>query len=194
LFIEALRGSSVTIDEELTKLEENIRRLRIEYEAYFNGGSPRAPSDTLFRVEHTIKKYGSNSSKMSFVQRFRFTQLSQKYAVHSELWRKRLRDKEEGRESFPRRRRGARESSSSGTRIVCSNPDSENEKVDQLLDALVTAKRSTGEQVENIDPAAFRRFVQQKTEQVKQSLGCEQVQFTVVVEDGKVKFKAGKAE
>jgi hypothetical protein len=185
----------VTIDEELTKLEENIRRLKIEYEAYFNGGAPRAPTDTLYRVEQTVKKYSSNSSKMSFGQRFRFTQLAQKFAVHNELWRKRLRDKEEGRETFPRRRPIAEERPpENGTRVVCSNPEKEDEKVNRLLDALVAAKRGAGEQVENIDPAAFKKFVQQKTEQVKKSLGCDQVQFTVVVEDGRVKFTAGKAE
>lgn len=185
----------MTIDDELTKLEENIRRLKIEYEAYFSGGAPRAPSDTLFRVEQTVKKYSSNSSKMTFGQRFRFNQLTQKFAVHNELWRRRLRDKEEGRESFPRRRRAAEERQREpGTRVVCSHPEEEEEKVQRLLEALVAAKRGAGESVDNIDPAAFKRFVQQKTEQVKQSLGCEQVQFTVVVEDGKVKFTAGKAE
>ncbi len=182
----------MTIDEELTKLEENMRRLKVEYEAYFNGGQPRPPTDTLYRVEQAIKKYSSNSSVMSFGQRFRFTQLTQRYAVHSELWRKRLRDKEEGRDFFAQRRQGS--AAHAGTRVVCSNPQAEGEKVNQLYDALVTAKKSAGEQVENIDPAAFRKFVQQKTEQVKQSLKCEQVQFTIVVEGGRVKFTAGKAE
>jgi len=30
----------VTVDEELDRLEEGIRRLKIEYEVYFNGGAP----------------------------------------------------------------------------------------------------------------------------------------------------------
>ena len=47
----------MTVDEELNKLDDNIRRLKIEYEAYFNGGAPRAPHDTVFRVESSIKKY-----------------------------------------------------------------------------------------------------------------------------------------
>jgi len=33
----------VTIDEELTKLEDDIRRLKIEYEVYFNGSTDRPP-------------------------------------------------------------------------------------------------------------------------------------------------------
>jgi hypothetical protein len=51
-----------------------------------------------------------------------------------------------------------------------------------------------GERVDNIDPLAFAKFVREKTKQLKESLACEKVQFTVGVEEGRVKFKAGKAE
>ncbi|MBI1941185.1 MAG: hypothetical protein HYS33_06730 [Acidobacteria bacterium] len=183
----------MTVDEELTKLEDGIRRLKIEYEAYFNGGAPRAPSDSVFRVESTIKKYSDNSVKLNFGQRFRFNQLTQKYAVYRDLWRKKLKEKEEGRGRFGQQTRETARAES-GVRIVCSDPEKEQEKVDQLLKAMIDAKRQTGERVDNIDPLTFSRFVQQKTRQMKESLGCQKVQFTVDVEDGRVKFKAVKAE
>ena len=37
----------MTVDEEFNKLDDDLRRLKIEYEVYFNGGSPRPPRDTL---------------------------------------------------------------------------------------------------------------------------------------------------
>ncbi|HEV2349943.1 MAG TPA: MXAN_5187 C-terminal domain-containing protein [Terriglobia bacterium] len=184
----------MTVEEELTKLEDGIRRLKIEYEAYFNGGAPRAPHDTVFRVESTIKKY-SDASKMNFGQRFRFNQLVQKYAVHNDLWRKKLKEKEEGRGRFGTRRRDVVEPVSDGVvRVTCSDPASEKEKVDQLLKAVVEAKRTVGESVDNIDPLAFARFVGDKTKQIRDSLGCEKVQFSVSVEEGKVKLKAAKLD
>ncbi len=184
----------MTVEEELTKLDENIRRLKIEYEVYFNGGSPRPPHDTVFRVELTIKKY-TDASKMNFGQRYKFNQLVQKYAVNNDLWRKKLKEKEEGRGRFGTRRVEAEERSADGSvRIVCADPEKEKEKVDQLLKAMVDAKRQVGERVDNIDPLAFGKFVREKTKQLKQSLGCEKVQFSVSVEEGKVKFKAVKAE
>ena len=184
----------MTIDEELNKLDDNIRRLKIEYESYFSGGSPRPPHDTLFRVETTIKKY-SDASKMNFGQRFRFNQLVQKYAIHNDLWRKKLKDKEEGRGRFAQRRVEAGQPSADGTvRVVCSDPISEKEKIDQLLKAVVNAKRQVGESVDNIDPMAFAKFVGDKTKQIRESLGCEKVQFSVSVEEGKVKLKAAKLE
>jgi hypothetical protein len=183
----------VTVDEELSKLDEGLRRLKIEYEAYFNGGAPRAPHDTVFRVESIIKKY-SDAGKMNFGQRFKFNQLVQKYAVHNDLWRKKLKEKEEGRGRFARRREVAEAPSDGVVRVTCSDPASEKEKVDQLLKAVVEAKRAVGESVDNLDPMAFARFVGDKTKQIRDSLGCEKVQFSVSVEEGKVKLKAVKQD
>jgi hypothetical protein len=185
----------VTVEEELAKLEDNIRRLKIEYDTYFSGGQPRPPHDTVFRVESTIKKFSDNTARLNFGQRFRFNQLMQKYAVYSDLWRRRLKDKEEGRGRFAPPPRPREEKVPDGAfRIVCSNPEKEKEKVDELLKAMIEAKRQVGERVDNIDPLQFGKFVGEKTRQLKESLGCEKVQFSVSVEDGRVKFKAVKAE
>lgn len=184
----------MTVDEELSKLEENIRRLKIEYETYFNGGLPRAPQDTVFRVEVALKRMNDNTSKLNFSQRFRLNQLTQKYAVYNDLWRRKLKDKEEGRSRFGPVRPPAEVRTDGPARIVCSDPSKEQDKVDQLLKAMVDAKRQVGERTDHIDPLAFQRFVAEKTRQVKESFGCQKVQFTVTVEDGKVKFKALKGD
>ena len=78
-------------------------------------------------------------------------------------------------------------------RVTCSDPTAEKEKVDQLLKAVMDARRAVGESVDNLDPAAFAKFVGDKTKQIRDSQGCESVQFSVSVEEGKVKFKAVKA-
>ncbi len=186
----------MTPDEELSKLEDNIRRLKIEFEAYFSGGQPRAPHDSVFRVETTIKKFNDGVSKLSFGQRFRFNQLVQKYAVYNDLWRRKIKDKEEGRGQFGQQQRViAQTKPDDGTyRIVCSNPEREKEKVDQLLQAMIQARRQVGERVDNIDPSQFAKFVSEKTRQLKESMGCKTVQFSVSVEEGRVKFKAVKGE
>lgn len=182
----------MTVDEELSKLDEYLRRLKIEYEIYFNGGAPRPPHDTLFRVDTLIKKY-TDGSKMNFSQRFKFNQLVQRFAVNNDLWRKKLKEKEEGRGRFgaPRQEAPAAEGP---VRVICSDPEKERDKVEQLLKAVVEARRQVGERVDNIDPASFAKFVSEKTQQVKNSLGCEKVAFSVSVEEGKVKFKAVKSD
>lgn len=181
----------MTVDEELSRLEENIRRLKIEYEAYFNGGTPRPPNDTIYRVEQVIRRYSGDVARLNAGQRFRFNQLWQRYSVYNDLWRKRLRSREEGREFGPRKRPTE---AHPATQIVCSDPDREQAKVDQLLQALVDAKQRAGERTDDIDPARFQRFVREKTRQLKQEMGCDSVQFSVTIKEGRVRFTAVKAD
>src|SRR4051812_44650414 len=89
------KESRLTVDEELNVLDENIRRLKIEYDVYFGGGSKKPPADTEWRVQSLLKKY-SDSAKMNFAQRFRYNSIAQKYAIFSDLWRQKLKIKEEG--------------------------------------------------------------------------------------------------
>ena len=188
----------MTVDEEFNKLEDDLRRLKIEYEVYFNGATPRPPRDTLFRVENLIKRYSSDQSKLNFAQRFRFTSLAQKYAVHSQLWRRKLQEKEEGRSlSAPIARtieKMRKPMVESIMRIVCTDPDAEAEKITQLLEAMKRARTRAGESNRNLDSAAFHQFIKEKTWQMKKRLDCNRVQFSVSIEGGKVKFKAARAE
>jgi hypothetical protein len=59
---------------------------------------------------------------------------------------------------------------------------------------MIEAKQQVGERVDNIDPYQFAKFVSDKARQLKESLGCDKVQMSVGVEDGRVKFKIAKAE
>ena len=184
----------MTVEEELDKLEENIRRLKIEYESFFGGGSPRPPSDSVFRVETTIKRYNSALGELNFGQRFRFNQLAQRYSLYNELWRRKLREREEGRvASIGRASNADNPARPSPFRVVCSDPENEKDSVAALLEAYLLAKRQTGEAGSGLDLDLFVRFVGDKTRQIKESLGCDKVQFTVRVEAGKVTLKAGAA-
>jgi hypothetical protein len=184
----------LAVDEDLDKLEESIRRLKIEYESFLGGGSPRPPNDGVFRVETTIRKYNSTLGQLNFGQRFRFNQLAQRYALYSDLWRRKLREREEGRAAPPP---GACDAETQVApkpfHVVYSNPENEMDNVAALLEAYMLAKREMGEGSGGLDLQLFARFVSDKTRQIKESLGCEKVQFTVRVEAGKVTLKAEAA-
>src|SRR5438874_2729751 len=123
----------MTIDEELTLLENGLRHLKIEYDIFFNGGSQRPPTDSHWRVESLVKKF-SDSKRMTFAQRFRYNSLAQRFAVFNDLWRQRVKVKEEG----PRRTASElRETESKDQqprkntyRVVWNDPAAETEKVD----------------------------------------------------------------
>jgi hypothetical protein len=57
-----------SIDDQLTRLEEDIRRLKIEFDVFFNGASKRPPYDTKGRVETMIKRLGDDRT-LSYAQR-----------------------------------------------------------------------------------------------------------------------------
>jgi hypothetical protein len=178
----------MTADEELTKLEESLRRLKIEFDIYFNGGSQRPPNDTQWRVESLIKKF-SDSNRLTFAQRFRYNAIAQRYAVFSDLWRQRVKAREEGPRMTAADLR-QKQGKPSAFKVEWRDPIAESEKVDQLFAALVDAKKQCGETVDNIAADSFKKFVLQKTAQLKRDFKCDQVQYVVEVEQGQVRLKA----
>ena len=85
----------MTIDEELNLLDQQLRRLKIEYEIYFNNPKKRPPTDVEWKVLSLLRKF-SDGARISFSQRFRYNEMAQRYAVQSDLWRKKARIREEG--------------------------------------------------------------------------------------------------
>jgi hypothetical protein len=85
----------VTTDEELNVLETQLRRLKIEYEVYFSNPTKRPPTDIEWKVLSLLRKF-SDGGRMSFSQRFRYNEMAQRYAIYSDLWRKKSRIREEG--------------------------------------------------------------------------------------------------
>ena len=85
----------MTIDEELSVLDTQLRRLKIEYEIYFSNPTKRPPTDVEWKVLSLLRKF-SDGGRMSFSQRFRYNEIAQRYAIYSDLWRKKNRIREEG--------------------------------------------------------------------------------------------------
>src|SRR5829696_6406302 len=132
------------IDEDLDRLEHEIRRLKVEYDIYFNGGMLRPPNDTRGRVETNIKRL-YDSRGMSFGQRFRYNSLVARFNVMRELWRRQSQGREEsGRPPTPEAQLALRERTSI---IRCSDPRLEPEKVSELYDRVIAAKRECGERI-----------------------------------------------
>ncbi len=185
------------VDQELSNLEDGIRRLKVEYEIFFNGGSPRVPYDLRWRVESLIKKY-NDFGKMSFAQRFRYNSSVAKFHSYSDLWRRMVKSKEEGKPAFATlpslEQEEVNQKQSFGDRLVCqlvcSDPDLEVTKLENLFKSLVEAKRECGEKTETVQFDSFKKFLAEKTAKLKDQFKCDSVCYTVSIEAGKVKFSA----
>src|SRR5512142_1332188 len=85
-----------TLDEDLGQLENDIGQLKVEYEQYSGGGKARPPSDIEWRIESSLKRHSDRGAHMNYSQRFRYGNLVQMYSKYREMFRKRLKQKEEG--------------------------------------------------------------------------------------------------
>jgi hypothetical protein len=181
-----------TPEEQLTRLEEDIRRLRVEFDIFFNGGSKRPPYDTKGRVETIFKRLGDDRS-LTFAQRFRYNSLAARYNSFRELWRRTMQGREEGRDAVSAHRASVNKEAPvpnvEPVSFLCADAHREVEVVRSLFDSLMEAKRLCGEP-EDLSFPKFHRLIASKADGVKQKLGCDRVRFSVSVENGHVSFKA----
>jgi hypothetical protein len=179
-------------DEQLTRLEDDIRRLRIEFDIFFNGAAKRPPYDTKGRVETLLKRLGDDRT-LTFAQRYRYNTLAARYNAFRDLWRRTMQGREEGRDPASTARAHAkqdREVETEPVSLVCADAHKDIDVVKSLYASLLEAKQRCGEPTEGISFPKFHRLVAQKADGVKEKSGCKRVRFSVAVEDGHVSFKA----
>ena len=195
-----------TIDEDLNQLERDVRQLKIEYEQYFGGGKKRPPTEIEWRIDTMLKRHGDRGADMNYSQRFRYTNLAQTYAKYREIFRKRMKQKEE---AISQRHFGAaareiemaratKQPAETGSRseerfpftISCVEPEKEKPKVEQLYAAFRQAKEKAGENTGKLTIEAFQRFLRQKTEQIKKQESASEVEYIVTVEGNQARLKA----
>jgi len=185
--------SQPSIDQELTRLEDDIRRLRVEFDIFFNGGSKRPPYDTKGRVETLLKRLADDRT-INFAQRYRYNSLAARYNAFRDLWRRTMQGREEGRDLASAARASAKKEvidhKVEPVSVVCLDAHHEVELVKNLYNSLIEAKRHCGEPTEDLSFPKFHRLIASKTDGIKQQKGCERVRFSVAVEDGHVSFKA----
>jgi hypothetical protein len=210
----------VTTDEELTVLETQLRRLKIEYEVFFSNPTKRPPTDVEWKVLSLLRKF-SDGGRMSFSQRFRYNEMAQRYAIYSDLWRKKSRIREEG----------YRRPQDALLAVQGVRPDVEAHKphhnpvyglshsaaaaaataevpaASQPVTLHSAADKVEREQVERLfntlvaakkkagekisgNLDSFSTFVQKKTDEIRKQYGCQDVEFSVELAGGQVKLKA----
>ncbi len=194
-----------TIEEDLGQLEKDIRQLKIEYEQYFGGGKLRPPADLEWRIDSLLKRYSDRGAQMNYGQRFRYGNLTQMYSKYREMFRKRMKQKEEGTvqrhfgaaareiEAERARKRAAAEKSEAvhlPFAVSWKDPDHEKKKVEQLFAAFRDAKAQAGEDTEPLTMDAFQKFVRQKTDQLKKQKDAHEVEYIVTVEGKHARLKA----
>lgn len=197
----------MTTDEYLDRLEDDMRKLRIEFDVFFNGGAKKPPYDTKNRVESLIKRF-SDDRNMSFSQRFRYNSLVARYTSFRELWRRNMQAYEEGQNpnaklagTFAERPSGGSSSTVAppattaragfrATTVTCRDPQQEVDKVISLYNSVIDAKRACGEPTDKLSFEQFHKIIVVQSSKLKAQLQCPSISFSVEIDQGQVKFKA----
>lgn len=82
----------VEIDQQLARMEDDIRKLKIEFDTFFNGATKRPPLEARARLDSFIKRIADNRS-LSYSQRYYFNTLVARFTSYRELWRRTLKAK-----------------------------------------------------------------------------------------------------
>jgi hypothetical protein len=190
-------------DDELDKLEEDIRRLKNKYDQFFTGITKVPPSFERQQVEVFIHEL--NKQKMrDGTRRFRFSTITSRYNQFRELWGRKIREREEGPLDFRRRQvamlapppappppppSAQRVTSSPSDPYVRMTPESNGEQIRRLYEEIEREHVKMGKQA-SVTMEQLTKMIQQQSDVVRSKYNVRTVAFRVETVDGKVKLKA----
>ncbi len=194
--------SGGSFERELRVLEEALRRLNAEYDAFLYGSVPKPPVQTRRHVEEMVRRLNA-SEDMSAAERFRFSALQGRFSALCERWERLQGEKEAGRRpglyghfreggasqhgaSAPAPDAGAPASVQEERRAAPPEPDRD------LFDRYVAAKKARGEDVSGYRLGGFLEGLERERRKVRERLGEGEILFEVTERDGRVRLVARK--
>jgi hypothetical protein len=171
--------------EALDQLARDIRQLQVDCERFFNGGLPVPPEELRNRLQAQIRNLRTLKNT-STLDNYRLGDLEARFNSYNELFNRRLRDREEGRHpgvhhtvQTERRRYDAREGVTLGGSF---DPEA--------VEALYQGLASRPGDGPKFDLDSFEKYLARQVAALREKTGCDQVQFRLAEEDGKLKLKA----
>jgi hypothetical protein len=184
-------------DRELRVLEEALRRLNTEYDAFLYGSGSHPPGKSRKNVEEMFRRLNALES-MPAADRYRFSTLQGRYAILTERWERLQLEKEAGRRPglyghfrevspVPSGPNAPHPASVKEERRAVS-PDSERD----LFERYVAAKKARGEDVSGYRLEGFLEGLERERRKVGERLGSGEIIFEVAERDGRVRLIAKK--
>ena len=186
-------------DDELDKLEEDIRILKNKYDQFFSGIAKMPPHIERQAVERFIHELNKQKIRDNG-RRFRLNTLVSRYNQFREMWARRIREREEGPLDFRRRQvllEGTPKAvptrpavtSAQADPYVKMTPGTNGEEIRRLHQEIERANAAMGKS-NNVSVEQLAAMVQKQTELVRSKYNVNTVAFRVETVDGKVKLKA----
>jgi hypothetical protein len=190
-------------DTELRGLENALRNLNAQYDAFLYGSTHKPPLEVRRRVSQQLRRLSTTESE-SPADRFRFQALQVRYNALCERWDRLQSEKEAGRRpgiyshfvrlggseterppALPNAREAAsvREGEETETRPA-KDPERE------LFRRYIEARRGRGEDVAGLRFDRFAEKLAQQREKLRQHFGDAEIVFDVAERDGRIRLVA----
>ena len=183
-------------DEDLTTLEDWLRRLKVEFDIFFNGHRKKPPDDLRMKLERLLKKLGEVGD-MSFQERFRYNTIVARYYIYKDRWRRTLLNREEGikSNSHPHERqhetpKTPAEPERREYEVSIADPESEPERVRELYQGLLALRQGAPGGAAPLSFDRFARYISDQTRELRARHQCSRVVFTMDIEEAAIKFRA----
>jgi hypothetical protein len=202
-------------ERELRVLDEAIRRVSAEYDAFLYGSAQKPPLKSRRHVEQMIRQL-SGSEPEAAADRYRFATLQGKFTTLCERWERLQAEKESGRrpglyghfsEPGVRASGGAHRDSAetphasldgrAAASVQGKGPVSAaaGGPADQALyERYIQEKKKRGENVSGYDLAGFLQSLELQRKRLKERYGSKEIEFEVAEREGKVKLIAKPRE
>lgn len=182
----------VKIEEELKNIQDTLRRLKIEYQIFFNGNRKKPPEDIRLRLERASRQL-SDRSDMTQAQRFRYNTLLTRYYTYRNMWRRVLQERENGTgppgKTSPKQQHLKNKPAVEKHRISLTDPKAEEDKVRNLYDTLMHCKMENSEEF-SIQFRQFAKYVESQTQNIRRKFKCTNVTYTIALDGDEIRFTA----
>lgn len=186
-------------ERELKVLNEAIRRLNGEYDAFLYGSATRPPIESRRHVEEMFRLLKATPPDAA-AERYMFSALQGRFSSLCERWERLQAEKEAGRRpgvhggfvapvgAAPSPPAEAPNARRSGSVRDDRSPGGSRDR--ELFEHYVAAKRDRGEDVAGYRLEAFLARLDEERKKLRERIGPAEVEFEIVERDGRVKLVA----
>jgi hypothetical protein len=175
------------IAEEIVIFEEKLNELVRKYEQYFIGLEKREPVKLLEEVDRTARRYVGTNIVNTMVK-FKCNSLVARLQSYKQYWNRINREIEEGRYSRDKFKMGMHLHNNEISPTPTAAPGGH--ELEGVYTQYLEARKSCSLGTDNINPATLMATLEKQKESLRQKHNCANIEFRVVIEDGKPKIKA----
>jgi hypothetical protein len=175
------------IAEEIALFEEKLNELVRKYEQYFLGLEKREPLKLLEDVDKRCRHFAGVPIVNTMVK-FRYNSIAARLNSYKQYWGRINRQIEEGKYSRDRFRMQIHEQSTRSESQA--HALAANHEIDAVFQQFMEARRACNLQSDGMTPEMLTVTLEKQRALLEKKHNCTEIEFRVVIEDGKPKIKA----